>query len=78
MCHGRGLNNKINNLYERALRTVYQDKKSRFETLLKQYAMSNIWQLKYLKLSMTSVQKSWKKYLFFMKIQHAISGVEII
>ena len=35
MCHGRGLNNKINNLHERALRTVYQDKKSRFETLLK-------------------------------------------
>ena len=35
MCQGRGLNNKINNLHERALRTVYQDKKSSFETLLK-------------------------------------------
>ena len=35
MCHGRGLNNKINNLHEGALRTVYQDKKSSFETLLK-------------------------------------------
>ena len=35
MCHGRCLNNKINNLHERALRTVYQDKKSTFETLLK-------------------------------------------
>ena len=35
MCHGRGLNNKINNLHERALRTVYQDKKSSFETFLK-------------------------------------------
>ena len=35
MCHGRGLNNKINNIYERALRIVYQDKKSSFETLLK-------------------------------------------
>ena len=35
MCHGRGLNNKINNLHERALRTVYQGKKSSFETLLK-------------------------------------------
>ena len=35
MCHGRGLNNKINNLHERALRTVYQDKKSSFETSLK-------------------------------------------
>ena len=35
MCHGRGLNNKVNNLHERTLRTVYQDKKSSFETLLK-------------------------------------------
>ena len=35
MCHGRGLNNKINNLREQALRTVYQDKISSFETLLK-------------------------------------------
>ena len=35
MCHGRDLNNKINNLHERALRTVYQDKKSSFETLVK-------------------------------------------
>ena len=35
MCHGRGLNSKINNLHERALRTIYQDKKSSFETLLK-------------------------------------------
>ena len=34
MCHGRGLNNKINNLHERALRIVYQDKKSNFETSL--------------------------------------------
>ena len=35
MCHGKDLNNKINNLHERALRTIYQDKKSSFETLLK-------------------------------------------
>ena len=35
MCHSRGLNNRINNLHERALRIVYQDKKSDFETLLK-------------------------------------------
>ena len=35
MCHGRGLNNKINNIHERALRIVYQGKKSSFETLLK-------------------------------------------
>ena len=33
MSHGRGLNNKINNIHERALRTVYQDKKSSIETL---------------------------------------------
>ena len=35
MCHSRGLNNRINNLHERALRIAYQDKKSDFETLLK-------------------------------------------
>ena len=35
MCHGRGLYNKINNIHERALRIVYQDKKSNFETPLK-------------------------------------------
>ena len=35
MCHGRGLNNKTNNIRERTLRIVYQDKKSNFETLLK-------------------------------------------
>ena len=33
MSHGRGLNNKINNIHERALRTVYQDRKSSIETL---------------------------------------------
>ena len=31
----RGLNNKINNMYETTLRTVYQDKISCLETLLK-------------------------------------------
>ena len=35
MCYGICLNNKINNLHERALRAVYQDKTSSFETLLK-------------------------------------------
>ena len=35
MCHSRGLNNRIINLHERALRIAYQDKKSDFETLLK-------------------------------------------
>ena len=37
MCHSRGLNNGINNLHECALRILYQDKKSDFETLLKNY-----------------------------------------
>ena len=35
MCHSRDLNNRIKNLHQRALRIVYQDKKSDFETLLK-------------------------------------------
>ena len=35
MCHTRGLNNIINHLQERALRIVYQDKNSNFETFLK-------------------------------------------
>ena len=42
MCHGRGLNNKINNIHERALRIVYQDKKSSFETLLKRDKSTSI------------------------------------
>ena len=35
MCHGRGLNNKINNIHGIPLRKFYQGKKSSFETLLK-------------------------------------------
>ena len=35
MCHSRALNNRINNLQERALWIVYQDKLSDFEALLK-------------------------------------------
>ena len=34
-CHSKSLNNRINNLYERVLRIVKQNKKSDFETLLK-------------------------------------------
>ena len=34
MCHGRTLNNRINNIHLRALRIVYQDKQSSFEELL--------------------------------------------
>ena len=35
MCHGRSLNNKINNIHKEALRIVHQDKKSIFRTLLR-------------------------------------------
>ena len=35
MFHGISLNNKINNIHERALRIVYQNKEFSFETLLK-------------------------------------------
>ena len=34
MCHSRTLNNRINNIHHRALRIIYQDKKSSFEELL--------------------------------------------
>ena len=34
MCHSWGLNNKINNIHKRALRIVYQDKKSNLQDLL--------------------------------------------
>ena len=34
MCHSRGLNNKINNIHKRALKIVYQDKKSNLQVLL--------------------------------------------
>ena len=37
MCHSRGVNNRINNLHERVLRIVYQDKNSDIETLLKNH-----------------------------------------
>ena len=35
MSHGRGLNNKINNIHARALRVVYQNEKINFQTLVK-------------------------------------------
>ena len=34
MCHSRGLNNKINNIHKRALRIMYQHKKSNLQDLL--------------------------------------------
>ena len=42
MCHGRGLNNKINNIHGRALRIVYHDKISSFKTLLKRDKSTSI------------------------------------
>ena len=36
MFHSRKLNNRINNIHERALRTVYRDNESIFQQLLKQ------------------------------------------
>ena len=36
MFHSRKLNNRINNIHERALRIVYRDYKSTFKQLLKQ------------------------------------------
>ena len=35
MCQSSGLNSKINNIHEIALKIVYQNKKSSFKTLLK-------------------------------------------
>ena len=34
MFHGRGLNNKINRLYEKCLRIAHSDNRSSFEDLL--------------------------------------------
>ena len=42
MCHGRCLSNKINKIYERALRIVYQDKKSSSKTLFKRDKSTSI------------------------------------
>ena len=42
MCHGRGLNSKINNIHERALGIIYQDKTSSSETLLKRDKSTSI------------------------------------
>ena len=43
VCFGSGLNNKINNIHERALRLVYQEKKFSFETLLKRHKSVSIY-----------------------------------
>ena len=50
MCYSRGLNNRINNLHERAVRIAYQDRKSGFETFLKndKYVTIHVRNLHYL------------------------------
>ena len=78
MCHSRGLNNRINNLHERALRIVYQDKKSDFETLLKndKSVTIHVRNLHYLvtevyKLKITFLQKLREKFFTFKKMRTA-------
>ena len=79
MCHGRGLNNKVNNLHERALKTVYRDKKSSFETLLKhdKSVPIHVKNLQYLVTEIFKVKNDlcpeiMKEIFIFMKIQHTI------
>lgn len=74
MCHGKGLQNKINNLREQALRIVYQHKESSFGTLLKckQSASIHKKNLYYLTTEIFTViflWKPWKNFLFFKKIK---------
>lgn len=42
LCHNRGLNNRIKQLHERALRNLYQDENSNFETLLEKDKSVNV------------------------------------
>ena len=56
MCHGRGLNNKINNIHERALRIVYHDKISSFIFFLKRDKSASI-HMKNLQYSATELFK---------------------
>ena len=78
MCHGRGLNNKVNDLHERALRTVCQDKKCSLETLLKhEKSLSiDVKNVQYLATEIFKVkndlcQKIMKEIFIFHKIQRA-------
>ena len=81
----RGLNNKINNIHEGALRVIYQDKKFSFETLLKRDKFVSIHMKNHIYLAIEVVQvknailqKSLKKFLFFKKMKLTIYGVVII
>ena len=42
MFHGRQVNNKINHLHERALRMVYEDSSSSFDTLLEKVMLFSV------------------------------------
>ena len=79
MCHGRGLNNKINNIHERALRIVYHDKISSFKTLLKRDKSTSIHMknLQYLATKLFKVKnylspKIMKETLLFKKMKLTI------
>ena len=79
MCHGRGLNNKISNIHERALRIVYQDKKFSFETLLKRDKYTSIYikSLQYLATELFKVKNDlspeiMKEIFVFKKMKFTI------
>ena len=76
MCHGRGLNSKINNIHERGLRVVYHDKISSFKTLLKRDKSASIHMknLQYLATELFKVKYSlspeiMKKIFVFQEIE---------
>ena len=76
MCHRRGLNNKINNIHERALRIVYHDKISSFKILLKRDKSTSIYmkKLQYLATELFKVKNGlspeiMKEILFFKKVK---------
>ena len=83
MCHSRKLNNQINRIHHRALRIVYRDYTSSFESLLEKsnsvtIHMKNIqtWRLKYIRLKtsyplflcLISLSKKKQHTTFEMKI----------
>ena len=72
-CHSRGLNNRINNIHECALRILYQDKKSDFGTLPKSdksvtiHVKNIISPVKFVKLKTTLVQILWEAFFTLKK-----------
>ena len=59
MLYSRTLNNKINRLYERAVRIVYSDYKSSFNTLLEKMALFKYSKLKYTNFFTAFLQLLW-------------------